>query len=62
MEISNLIARINILSKKKRTTGLSADEQAEQKKLYAEYLSLIRTQIKTQLDNIEVVDSPVLKH
>ena len=35
MEISELIARINILAKKKRTVGLSTEEQAEQKELYA---------------------------
>ena len=35
MEISELIARINILAKKKRTVGLYTEEQAEQKELYA---------------------------
>ena len=62
MEISELIARINILSKKKRTVGLSSEELAEQKELYKEYLSIIRCQVKTHLDNIEIVDSPTVKH
>lgn len=62
MEISELIARINILAKKKRTVGLSAEEQAEQKELYAEYLAMIRCQVKNHLDNIEIVDSPAVEH
>ena len=62
MEISELIARINILAKKKRTVGLSTEEQAEQKELYAEYLAMIRCQVKTHLDNIGIVDSPTVKH
>lgn len=31
----DLIKRINELAKKKKTLGLNAEEQAEQKKLYA---------------------------
>ena len=62
MEISELIARINILAKKKRTVGLSSEELAEQKELYKEYLSIIRCQVKTHLDNIEIVDIPTVEH
>ncbi|MGL5206062.1 MAG: DUF896 domain-containing protein [Acidaminococcaceae bacterium] len=62
MEISELIARINILAKKKRTAGLSEKELAEQKELYAEYLSMIRNQVKNHLDKIEIVDSSAVKH
>lgn len=51
-----MIARINELAKKKKTSGLTAEELAEQKKLYQEYLGNIRSQLKAQLDNIEVVD------
>ena len=35
---------------------LPPEELAEQKELYKEYLSNIRSQLKAQLDNIEVVD------
>ena len=56
MEINALIARINELAKKKKTSGLTPEELAEQKELYKEYLSGIRQQLKAQLDNIEVVD------
>ena len=56
MEINAMIARINELAKKKKTSGLTTEELAEQKKLYQEYLGNIRSQLKAQLDNIEVVD------
>lgn len=56
MEINALIARINELAKKKKASGLTAEELAEQKELYKEYLGGIRQQLKAQLDNIEVVD------
>lgn len=56
MEINALIARINELAKKKKTSGLTPEELAEQKELYKEYLRGIRQQLKAQLDNIEVVD------
>ena len=56
MEINAMIARINELAKKKKTSGLTAEELAEQKNLYQEYLGNIRSQLKAQLDNIEVVD------
>lgn len=56
MEIKALIARINILAKKKRTEGLTPEELTEQQALYKEYLGNIRGQLKAQLDNIEFVD------
>lgn len=62
MEIKALIERINELAKKKRTDGLTAEEQLEQKNLYQEYLALIRGQVKSHLDNIEIVDKPPVIH
>lgn len=56
MGFNRLIARINELAHKKKAEGLTAEEQAEQKVLYKEYLAGIRGQLKAQLDNIEVVD------
>ena len=50
------IARINALAKKKKEAGLSEAEVAEQKVLYREYLASIRTNLKAQLDQIEIVD------
>ncbi len=62
MEINALIKRINELAAKKRSTGLTVEEQIEQKELYQEYLGNIRSQLKAQLDNIEIVDKEDIKH
>lgn len=62
MEMKVLIERINELAKKKRTEGLSTEEQTEQKELYKEYLALIRGQVKNHLDSIKIVDSSEIKH
>ena len=56
-----LLARINELSRKKRTVGLSAEEAAEQKKLYDIYLEAIRGQVTDLLDHIEFADAPTKK-
>ena len=50
----SLIQRINELARKKRETGLTAEEQAEQKKLYKIYLGEIRSQFSATLDNVSV--------
>ena len=62
MEINEMIARINILARKKRSEGLTEEEQCEQKVLYKEYLGFIRGQVKQQLDKIEVVDELPPQH
>lgn len=62
MEMTELIKRINEIAKKKRTVGLTIDEEIEQKKLYREYLDNIRGQVKSQLDNITIVDAEQPKH
>ncbi|TCP63552.1 DUF896 domain-containing protein [Baia soyae] len=51
-----LIQRINELSHKKKTVGLTEEEKQEQAKLYKIYLAGIRGQMKQQLDSIEFVD------
>lgn len=50
------IDRINELAKKKKTLGLTEEEQAEQKRLYREYIDAFRANLKAQLETIEVVD------
>lgn len=62
MEINEMIARINILARKKRSEGLTEGEQCEQKALYKEYLGFIRGQVKQQLDKIEIVDELPSQH
>ena len=62
MEMNELIKRINEIAKKKRTVGLTVDEEIEQKKLYREYLDNIRGQVKGHLDTITIVDAEQPKH
>ncbi|WP_019006153.1 DUF896 domain-containing protein [Cohnella laeviribosi] len=56
--MQKLIARINELSRKHKTVGLTDDEKAEREKLRRQYLSNIRQQFRQQLDSIEWVDEP----
>ena len=56
-----LLARINELARKKRTVGLTAEELAEQKRLYKVYLAAIRGQVTSLLESIEIVDVEVKK-
>ena len=56
-----LLARINELARKKRSIGLSEDELAEQKRLYAIYLAEIRGQVTDLLESIEFVDGGTKK-
>ena len=52
--------RINALANKKKTEGLTEEEQNEQQILRAEYLAKFRESFKRQLDNIDItyVDEP----
>ncbi len=52
-----MLNRINELARKKRSVGLNAEELAEQKKLYEEYLLSIRGQMINLLDSIKIVDA-----
>ncbi|MCR5846803.1 MAG: DUF896 domain-containing protein [Lachnospiraceae bacterium] len=56
MEIEKLIARINELYHKSQAEGLSDEELKEQKSLRAEYVANIRANLKSQLDNIDIVE------
>ncbi len=51
---NKMLERINELAAKKREQGLTDEEQAEQKKLYAAYLKDIRSQFSSTLDNVSV--------
>ena len=48
------IDRINALYRKSKETGLTEAEKQEQKALRQEYINLIRGNLTSQLDNIEV--------
>lgn len=49
-----MLDRINELAKKKKTIGLTDEEQKEQKELYKVYLGEIRQQFSATLDNVSV--------
>lgn len=52
-----LITRINELANKKKTSGLSEEEQLEQDELRSIYITEFRKGFKSQLQSIKVVDS-----
>ena len=47
-------ARINELARKAKTVGLSDEEKVEQAKLRQEYIAVIRMNLRSQLDNIDI--------
>ena len=59
MITKELIARINELSRKKRSSGLSEDERIEQQALRREYLACIREQVRNMLEQVEIIDTPL---
>lgn len=50
------IERINYLARKSREQELTEEEKAEQKKLREEYIQAFRKSLRSQLENIEIVD------
>lgn len=55
--MDTLIARINVLARKKKTEGLTDEEKAEQQELYQQYLQIFRSGFKQQLASVKIVDS-----
>ena len=56
------IARINELYHKSQSEGLSEEELEEQKRLRKEYVDSIKMSLKSQLDNIEIVEEDGSTH
>lgn len=54
MEFDRLIKRINELSRKSKTTGLSAEEKAEQTVLRNEYRAIVVGNLSSQLNNMKI--------
>ena len=50
------IKRINELANKQRECGLTDEEKKEQQILRTEYINAFRQSLKSQLDNIVIVD------
>jgi uncharacterized protein YnzC (UPF0291/DUF896 family) len=61
--VERLIGRINELSRKSKTVGLSESEKAERDQLRKQYLEIFRNNFRNELERIEFVDNkPDLKH
>lgn len=56
------IERINELAKKKKTVGLTPDEEAEQLRLRREYIYSYRANLRAQLDNTVIVEPDGTRH
>ena len=54
MEFEQLIKRINELSRKSKTEGLSPAEKEEQTKLRNEYRALVIGNLSSQLDGLKI--------
>lgn len=52
----NLIDRINELANKKKTVGLTTEEQEEQKSLRETYLSIFREGFRSRIEMLQVYD------
>ncbi|MCQ1529997.1 DUF896 domain-containing protein [Lutispora saccharofermentans] len=51
------IGRINFLAKKSKDAGLTEEEKDEQQRLRRKYIDWVKSQVKAQLDTIEITDS-----
>lgn len=51
------INRINELSKKSKTVGLSEEEKSEQQILRKEYIKSFKNNLQSTLDNVVVMDN-----
>lgn len=56
MDIDKLIARINELSRKNKTVGLSDEETKERDELRQQYLKNFKQNFRQQLDTIKYVE------
>jgi len=54
MDFDQLIKRINELSRKSKTTGLSEAEKTEQAELRNQYRALVIGNLSSQLDNMKI--------
>ena len=54
MEFDQLIKRINELSRKSKTEGLTREEKAEQTELRNEYRALVVGNLSSQLEGLKI--------
>ena len=55
MKMDEVIARINILAKKAKTTGLTPEETAERDRLRRIYIDSVKANLTGQLENTYLV-------
>lgn len=55
MNMSEVITRINVLAKKAKTKGLTAEETAERDQLRRIYIDSVKANLVGQLDNTYVL-------
>ena len=55
MDMNEVIARINVLAKKAKETGLTAEETAERDKLRRIYIDSVKASLTGQLENTYIV-------
>ncbi len=62
MGMEQLIARINVLANKKKAEGLTPAELEEQQELRQQYLTIFRSNFKSQLANTKIQTPDGKKH
>lgn len=55
-DLNEKIARINALYHKSQKEGLTEEEKKEQARLRQEYINSVRQNLKSQLDNIDILN------
>ena len=55
MDMNEVIARINVLAKKNKEEGLTAEELIERDKLRRIYIDSVTGNLKNQLENTSIV-------
>ena len=61
MQMNEVIARINELAKKAKTTGLTPEELQERDKLRRIYIDSVKANLVGQLENTYIVEPDVTK-
>ncbi|WP_309244727.1 DUF896 domain-containing protein [Cohnella silvisoli] len=60
--MDKLLSRINELSRKNKTEGLNENELAEREILRRQYIEIFKQNFRQELERIEIVDEPTIKH
>jgi uncharacterized protein YnzC (UPF0291/DUF896 family) len=56
MDHDQLVRRINELSRKQKSVGLTSEETQEQQRLRRKYIDAFKSSLRSQLDSIRIVD------